>query len=545
MYRPTDRQKQMFGTGTAGAVQLRLAKTWAEPFQEKVLPLLFRAEARFADLYCEDNGRPNWSIARRLGICLLQELSDLTDQDILDAVAFDVRYQHALDLRPDDAYLSRRSLTDFRGRMVRHDPEMKQLRTLFDEVADAAIEDLGLSVRLQRTDSTHLASNVRTRGRVDLFSKTLRNFLRELAVSAPALADTLPTDLREWATGHEESGEFGHAGARTELAKLAQWAVEIVRLYQDVEDVCSWESWELVRRIVREHCRIVPSGGGEPPAEERDPIDVRIPEGATLELAGSARNGGRSLQSPFDPDVTYGHKGEGYMAQLSETAGNERTEILTDFELRPAASNDWGQTTPVIDRLEAVDRKPEIMLTDGGYPHATALLEAEARGVVLHGPVPDGGLPADVVGRDQFEFAPDGTVLRCPAGHAPLRHADRKHANQAERTPHAYFDGGTCRTCPLVGRCVARGGRTGSYRVETRRELLLRDRAVTRQRTDAAWRAEYRMRAGIEATNSELKRRHGLGRLRVRRRPRVLFAVTMKLTACNAKRWIKASAASA
>jgi hypothetical protein len=54
------------------------------------------------------------------------------------------------------------------------------------------------------------------------------------------------------------------------------------------------------------------------------------------------------------------------------------------------------------------------------------------------------------------------------------------------------------------------------------------------------WKNRYRIRAGIEATNSELKRSHGIGRLRVRRMAKVCFAVACKLTACNIKRWAKA-----
>ena len=50
---------------------------------------------------------------------------------------------------------------------------------------------------------------------------------------------------------------------------------------------------------------------------------------------------------------------------------------------------------------------------------------------------------------------------------------------------------------------------------------------------------EYANRAGIEATNSEIKRRHGLGRLRVRGRPRVKLAVVLKTVACNFKRFIQ------
>jgi hypothetical protein len=49
------------------------------------------------------------------------------------------------------------------------------------------------------------------------------------------------------------------------------------------------------------------------------------------------------------------------------------------------------------------------------------------------------------------------------------------------------------------------------------------------------WKERYKIRAGIEATNSELKRTHGIGKLRVRRAAKVLFAVS-----CNVKRWANA-----
>ena len=54
------------------------------------------------------------------------------------------------------------------------------------------------------------------------------------------------------------------------------------------------------------------------------------------------------------------------------------------------------------------------------------------------------------------------------------------------------------------------------------------------------WKDRYKIRAGIEATNSELKRAHGIGKLRVRRLVKVCFAVACKVIACNIKRWAKA-----
>ena len=53
------------------------------------------------------------------------------------------------------------------------------------------------------------------------------------------------------------------------------------------------------------------------------------------------------------------------------------------------------------------------------------------------------------------------------------------------------------------------------------------------------FRRRYAERAGIEATNSELKRAHGLGRLRVRGGARVKLAVYLKALACNVKRMVR------
>ena len=43
-------------------------------------------------------GRPNFSVARLLGLCLPQEWNDLSDQEALDEFSFDIRWRHALDV---------------------------------------------------------------------------------------------------------------------------------------------------------------------------------------------------------------------------------------------------------------------------------------------------------------------------------------------------------------------------------------------------------------------------------------------------------------
>jgi hypothetical protein len=106
---------------------------------------------------------------------------------------------------------------------------------------------------------------------------------------------------------------------------------------------------------------------------------------------------------------------------------------------------------------------------------------------------------------------------------------------------HAYFDGKKCRSCPLRDRCCTRppsNGNKGSFRLELRPSLIARDFRLAQLCEDSFWE-RYSIRSGIEATNSELKRAHGIGRLSVRGFPAVRLKVSFKLMACNIKRWLR------
>ena len=116
-----------------------------------------------------------------------------------------------------------------------------------------------------------------------------------------------------------------------------------------------------------------------------------------------------------------------------------------------------------------------------------------------------------------------------------------------------HFARTTCEPCPLRSRCpVKLDRRAGDYvlkadlvkvNIERRRRAEATEEDRFRGTTAAQleeWRKRYAIRAGIEGTNSELKRAHGLGRLRVRGGRRVRLAVYLKALACNFKRMVHA-----
>ena len=244
-------------------------------------------------------GRPNFSVARLLGLCLLQEWNDLSDQEALDTFSFDVRWRYALDVSDEEDYLSRRSLVEFRRRLAAKDPEMKLVRAVFDSIRDSAIEKLGLSTSHQRLDSTHIISNIRLRGRLALFANTLNLFLKSLDKDR---FSRVPAAIQEW-HAREPEGWFGLGPAeqKMKLEELAQYLYELIVIFEKDE---LGEPYQLLTRLFSEQC--------ECPQARR-----------TVKIQVKKKTEGATLQSPYDPDASCGHKGPGYSLHVTETCKND------------------------------------------------------------------------------------------------------------------------------------------------------------------------------------------------------------------------------
>lgn len=569
MYEDTDPQDGLFSLKNRlpGKVRERLKDSWAHGFAVKVMPILLEVEDRFAALYDDKTGRPCWSVARKLGLCILREWFDLADQEALDNLTYDIRWQHALGVEPSEAYLSRRSLVQFRSDLVEHDPDMELVEEVFERITDEALDEMGVEVEEQRVDSTQIVSNIQAKGRVWLFAETLMKFLGELCDQKPGCYRDLPEALIEWferRTGEE--GWFG-GGAnqqQAELEQLAEWLVEILARFEDSGDIVEWEAFELVERLVEEHCKIeeVESSASseslgqqpceseesdrssdegdrkaEPTDEQSEATEWRLVEGLRIEVRDEPINGGGSMQTPHDPDAGYGHKGVGYSVHLTETCNNESTELLTGWLVEPANENDWGTTPRLYESLDAADWKPDRMYADAGYPTTKSLVDARNRDSVLHAPVTKNQLPEEYTGREAFVFGENGEVQECPEGAEPVEHRRRKHGSRDEALLHAVMEAEDCEDCPLQQQCPSSHSHGDKWYVPVGDRLRLRDEALAAQR-DPAWWEAYRIRSGIEASVSELKEPHGMGELRVRGQRRVELKVGLKMTACNIKRWL-------
>jgi hypothetical protein len=159
----------------------RLQKSWAEAFRNRALPLI--DEDPFAPMFCDDNGRPNRPVETMIGVLILKEMFNLTDEEALEDLEFNLLWHHALRLPMEEAHLCQKTLHNFRARLTKHDGG----RLAFEKITDEIIKALGVRVTRQRLDSTHIVSNFAVLTRLGLFCETIRVFLVELKKERPRL----------------------------------------------------------------------------------------------------------------------------------------------------------------------------------------------------------------------------------------------------------------------------------------------------------------------------------------------------------------------
>ena len=188
----------------------------------------------------------------------------------------------------------------------------------------------------------------------------------------------------------------------------------------------------------------------------------------------------------------------------------------------------------MLEQLEEADLLPEELLVDTIYANDDNVQAAAERGVELIGPVPGRAPENDPEALTIDDFAIDertGIVDACPAGHQPLSCTRDEQTGKTKVEMPAEACGG----CPFRNQCPIVNTDEGRYVLEyTDKEHRLAARR-REQETDV-FKERYAMRSGIESTNSGLKNRLGLGRLRVRGRGSVFRVIRHKLAGWNVLR---------
>jgi len=562
MFVPTDRQRSLLECQFLLPPEKvsRLEKSWAAPFRKRVLPLI--DEEVFRDAFSSTTGRPNKSIRLLAALHLLKEWNDLTDEQVIDHLEYNLQWHYALGIESDTAHVCQKTLHNFRVLLM----DNERAQQVFEDVTLGLAKMDGLGLGRQRLDSTHVISNIAVLTRLGLFVETVTNFLKELRKLAPDTYSSLDAGYGRRYLDRE--GYFSDAKreqARRRLPVVARDVDGLVVAFENDEVVSSLPAFGLLRRLFEEQCEVVTASDDDETGTAEDGSPQSHKNRVKLRDPKSISSG--SLQSPHDPDVTFGHKGKGYEVQVSETCDEENPyQLITGTAVNGANESDQNAVQPMLDQLEESGMAPDEMLADTGYGSGTNIVESAERGVNLHAPVqdPNASKPADhfqrpVSDKAQAELTPStfvgpvkpkpknnsskllelawfsfdetcAIVFSCPAGHPAVDQHISPNNQLIARFPVKL-----CSDCPLASLCPTRLLTCGDRQLRRSRPAIATGVRQAEQRS-SSFKDDYKIRSGIESTNQELKGRHGLGDLRIRGKPRMELVVWLKSLALNVKR---------
>lgn len=286
----------------------------------------------------------------------------------------------------------------------------------------------------------------------------------------------------------------------------------LVERFRGDKRVTSLNTFGVLLRVLRDQCDV--SEAGE--------MTVKAPR----EIPSS------SLQNPSDPFAGYdAHKGQGYQVQVMETycpdeaIREETLNLITHVEVEPAHISDVHALIPALE--STIDRglAPKEVLADSLYGSDENIERAEELGVKVIAPVM-GTLKEETLNLADFPQTATAVIAACPQGYAPVKYKRGKKG-----TCSVAFASGHCNECPLLERCPVKAGKKHHHLRFTLKALRIAGPRV-REHTQE-FREKYRWRSGVESTFSEMDRKTGIKRLRVRGLSAVGYCARLKAIGIN------------
>jgi hypothetical protein len=492
-----------------------LDNSWAKIFREEILHNL--PVEKLGRVYHEIMGRPTKELYAMLGIMILQQMEDLTDEDAVQQFAFNIKWHYALNVTNVSdchSYICTKTLWTMRSILCKLD----LYTPLFENVTDALSKAFEVDSTKQRIDSTHIFSNMRHLGRIGLFVKTIKKFLVNLHRHHKELYSELEKEFLDRYMSKKGESAFSMVkpseSAKT-LQELGKDLFFLTERFKDNADVAGMSSYQFIVRLLKEQCIV---------EEDVETHAKKVAVKPNKDVPSD------SLQNPSDPDAGYsGHKGKGYQVQVMETYSpdkeKEQLSLITHIAVEPAHKSDAHALLPAIEDTSIRDLKPVEILADSLYGGDENCEQAKELGVEVISPIM-GSIKETSLTLNEFTLSHEKEITACPKGIAPIQ-----IKKKTDDVKIAVFSRETCSGCTVLCNCPVKAGKLNHYLRYDNKTLRMAQRRA-REKT-LEFKERYRFRSGIEATMSALARRTGIKRLRVRGLEAVSLAATLKVTGLN------------
>ena len=502
-----------------------LEKGWTKDFREQIFPYI--NEHRFAVLYSKHSAsRPNSPVNIVIGLLILKEVMQLSDEELIGSLHFDNRYQYALNtMHLPVQPVSINTLTNFRERLA------KYLAETGIDLIKQEIEDLGgriagylkIDQQLMRMDSLMISSSCKKLSRIELVYSVNHCMVKTLNKLAP---EAIPENCK----GYLEKGHKNETIYRTRDleadSKLETLFKQTEALYQAAiaagGKATSNKAFAILSRFIQEQT-ISNEGGRFFPKPGKD----ISPE---------------SLQNPTDPDATYRQKygaNIGYVANVVNSY-DSKNQVIIHYDLEPNIYSDQkfaDDTIKVLSQQDFADNITEKknLITDGTYYSDELAQTANIHNIDL--------IPGELTGvkpnpeklsYDQFKVdEANHQVNSCPGGQTP----DEAYYDVKGKCYTVKMSKEKCAVCPLQAKCPMKPQKKMNvvYFSEKRyRTDLLRARMSTEE-----YRKLANSRAGVEGIPSVLRRRYRVDEMPIRGLVRSKIWFGFKIAAMNFKSLLK------
>jgi len=504
----TDREKKM------------LENSWAKAFAENIFPAI--NEERFSVLYSDNAAtRPNTPVNIIIGSSIIKEIQDLTDDEVMASLMFDVRMQYALHTTSyAEQPLSDRTLSRFRERLYEYEIETgkdlmkEEILSLSGEIAKL----MKLKPHMKRMDSLMIASACKDMMRLDVVYTTVANLVK---ATHRAQGDELLAGLENYLKDDDKNRVIYHNKAEERATKIQgiieDGALLIKRLGEAGEEL---PEYVLAKRMLNDQSI----------EDEQGNVIAK----SNHDIAPS------SLQNPSDPDATYRKKAEehhtGYVANVVETFDESGNSVITDYSFEQNRHSDSEFCKEAINNIartgETTPEEKVVLIGDGAFASKANSELAEANNVILVTTALAGPPPPDVFA--DFNIDEEAKqVISCPAGHAPMRQG----LNHATDTYRIVMEKEHCINCPNKANCNAKmQAKSAVVNVSTNkvnRARVNNNSAITPEK-----HAHYRnLRNAVEGIPSVLRRVYDVDEMPVYGKMKSKLFFGFKIAAINVKKF--------
>lgn len=527
MFRKTSPQSSMFEIDNIIPSALP-EDDWSYTYKEKILPLI--DEERFRHFYSENTGQPNASIKTMISLLIFMGNETLSWRAIEFQFPRRLDWLNATNTPLGEAFIDHTTIFKFYQRLETDDTS----REFFVTITQTFAKLCSTSLNMQRTDSFFIHGWLQILSRYGLFKETIRKFLQSLRKQKPGIYDTIKEQLSQnYLEKDFDLSEKDQEVAQRKVSLMAQDLYRLKCAFEHHKQIQHYETFKILCTVFSQQCEIKE-------LIDADPVIV-IKEKPDTD----------AICSPHNPEARYRRKGKqrvtGDKAVITETCNpKNKTQFITDVDVNEATKHDTKDQSAIQDRLIENNFKPEKQYQDAGFVNGKTILDSREKGIKLEGPTAgrsqsfesyeDKERPFDA-GDFDTTISDDNNELvvnYCPNKQIPK---DQKRSAKTGKII-VHFDPTICGACSSAHHCPVKiGKRVATYMIDKTEYVgAIRHHQYM---SDPVYRQECAIRAGVEATVSELTRSHGVRRSRHRKRERTKLQLLFAALACNVKRFIR------